>query len=86
MANMVSAGMPDSKVPVGLAPLERTLVCPRPTLVPEVWATDPSLEPPIPQSPVSLHRDSGLLTLTPTILIIGRVSGSFSLFAIQNQP
>ena len=72
-ANTVSAGTPDFKVLGALLPLGQPPVCLKIILVLEVWATEISLERPIPVSPVS--RDSGLLMPTLTTLIIGEVSG-----------
>jgi len=59
---------------VELVPLVPPLVCLRLTPGPEVWATEPSLVRTIPPPPASQPKDSGLLTLTLTILIIGEVS------------
>jgi len=87
-ASTVSVAMPDSRALVGLVPLVLPLVCLRQTLVPEVWATERSPERPIPPPPASLLRDSGLLTLTLTTLIIGEVSRQvlFSFIFLNNLP
>ena len=67
MASMVLVDMPVSMT-LGLPPL-----CPRLTPGLEVWEVAPSLERPIPLPLASLPKDSSLLVLTPTILIIAEV-------------
>ena len=73
MASMVLVDMPVSMTLVVLVTLGLPLLCPRLMLGLEVWEVAPSLEQPIPLPLASLPKDSSLLVLTPTILIIAEV-------------